>query len=162
MGKQSRRHRHWICARRQQAPSPRYGLVRQLLRPYYKPMGRWRGKGTFDHFQCLVSPFYWSTVWWCEARRDSGYQCLWERVPLQLRDASKVSGRYFPFGTWPLWWADDFMGSDEPGPHLDAIRPGGHVSFVELKTSKTEWGESNDTFFAIGDSQSLLSTLVPM
>lgn len=82
--------------------------------------------------------------------------------PYSMRDASKVSGRYFPFGTWPLWWADDFMGSDEPGPHLDAIRPGGHVSFVELKTSKTEWGESNDTFFAIGDSQSLLSTLVPM
>ncbi|CAG7851153.1 SubName: Full=Uncharacterized protein {ECO:0000313/EMBL:CCA75196.1} [Serendipita indica DSM 11827] len=81
--------------------------------------------------------------------------------PYGKMNASIVSGRPFPFGVWPLWWADDFMGSGEVGPHVDVIRPGGHVSIVELKPDKRHWSESSDeTFFAIGDSQSLLSILV--
>ncbi|CCA75195.1 hypothetical protein PIIN_09179 [Serendipita indica DSM 11827] len=97
------------------------------------------------------------------AKRTSirGTNAFGSGYPYGVNDASTVAGRPFPFGVWPLWWPDDFMGSDEVGPHLDGIRPGGHISIVELKANKEEWSKSNDeTFFALGDSQSLLSTLV--
>ncbi|CAG7851163.1 SubName: Full=Uncharacterized protein {ECO:0000313/EMBL:CCA75114.1} [Serendipita indica DSM 11827] len=79
-----------------------------------------------------------------------------------VKDKSVVSGRAFPFGTWPLYWADNFMNSTtECGPHLDAVRPGGHLSIVTLSSTKGQSYSSHDeVYYAIGDSQSLLAILV--
>ncbi|CAG7851151.1 SubName: Full=Uncharacterized protein {ECO:0000313/EMBL:CCA75194.1} [Serendipita indica DSM 11827] len=79
-----------------------------------------------------------------------------------VKDTSIVSGRAFPFGTWPLYWADNFMNSTtEYGSHLDAVRPGGHLSVVSLRSTNGQIDTARDeVYYAIGDSQSLLAILV--
>ena len=48
-----------------------------------------------------------------------------------VNDTSTLAGRAFPYGVWPLYWGDGFMGTDEYGSVLDVIRPGGQLATAQ-------------------------------
>ncbi|CCA76965.1 hypothetical protein PIIN_10948 [Serendipita indica DSM 11827] len=81
--------------------------------------------------------------------------------PYGAWNTTSIARRPFPFGVWPLYWGDNFMDSNEVGPQLDTIRPGGHISIVPLRTTKENFTVSPDeVYYAVGDSQSLISILI--
>ncbi|KAG8805772.1 hypothetical protein FRC17_005342, partial [Serendipita sp. 399] len=94
-----------------------------------------------------------------------GSRAFGSGYPYGVGDPSTVTGRPFPFGTWPLWWDQQYMGSDEYGPHLDAIRPGGFVVLVPLRrmtTTKAEYASvmDDEVYYATGDRDSVLPMMV--
>lgn len=78
-------------------------------------------------------------------------------------DHSTVAGRGFPFGTWPIYWGENFMGSDEYGPQLDTARPGGQIVTIPIKPQPS-WQDTraNETYYAIGDRDSIMGIMVSL
>lgn len=98
-------------------------------------------------------------------KRDDirGTRAYGSGYPYGNKDASTISGRPFPFGFWPLYWDQDFMGCDEYGPQFDVMRPGGQLVTIPLK-STTQWWEvaENEVYYAIGDRDSVLSLMISL
>ncbi|CAG7851144.1 SubName: Full=Uncharacterized protein {ECO:0000313/EMBL:CCA73740.1} [Serendipita indica DSM 11827] len=93
-------------------------------------------------------------------REIRGTNMFGSGYPYGAWNTTSIACRLFPFGVWPLHWGD-FMDSDEVGARLDAIRPGGHLSVVPLRATKDNLTVSPDeVYYAVGDSQSLLSILI--
>ncbi|KAG8782108.1 hypothetical protein FRC16_002718 [Serendipita sp. 398] len=81
--------------------------------------------------------------------------------PYGADNRSTIAGRPFPFGAWPLYWDQNFMGGDEYGPKYDAIRPGGFIASVPLRTTTKHFNVTDDeVYYAIGDRESLLLLMV--
>jgi len=76
-------------------------------------------------------------------------------------DNSTVSGRPFPFGVWPIYWGDNFMGSDEYGPQYDGFRPGGQLVTIQVKSQPNHGNiTENDIYYTVGDRDSSLAIMV--
>jgi hypothetical protein len=74
---------------------------------------------------------------------------------------STVAGRPFPFGAWPIYWEDNFMGSDEYGPQYDGIRPGGQLVTIPVKSQPNHGNiTEDDIYYTIGDRDSSLAIMV--
>ncbi|KAG8820423.1 hypothetical protein FRC19_008877 [Serendipita sp. 401] len=81
--------------------------------------------------------------------------------PYGVTNQTTLSGRPFPFGVWPLYWGHNHMGADEYGPQLDAVRPGGFVAQVPLRTTTEHFEVADDeVYYAIGDRESLLLLMI--
>ncbi|KAG9041191.1 hypothetical protein FS842_002683 [Serendipita sp. 407] len=53
------------------------------------------------------------------------------------------------------------MGSSEYGPQYDAIRPGGLIVYVPLRTTQEHFNATeNEVYYAVGDRESLLLTMI--
>lgn len=79
-----------------------------------------------------------------------------------VTDLNTISGRPFPYGVWPIYWGNNFMGSDEYGPQNDGIRPGGQLVIIPLKGDPNYYPNlpADDTYYAIGDRDSTLGIMV--
>ncbi|KAG8753679.1 hypothetical protein FRC14_005822 [Serendipita sp. 396] len=89
-------------------------------------------------------------------RKDiGGTRAFGSGYPYGADDPTTLAGRSFPFGTWPLYWGENFMGADEYGSHLDVVRPGGQLVVVPIQSSKQHYNVSDDeVYYAIGDKES--------
>ncbi|KAG8828591.1 hypothetical protein FRC18_009737 [Serendipita sp. 400] len=106
-------------------------------------------------------PFQERTFGGAKRTEIQGSRIFGSGYPYGANDSSTVAGRPFPFGTWPLWWDQDFMGSNEYGPHLDAIRPGGMLVSVPLRTTADHFNITDtEVYYAIGDKESLLLLMI--
>ncbi|KAG8809731.1 hypothetical protein FRC17_003271 [Serendipita sp. 399] len=96
-----------------------------------------------------------------ERKEIRGSRTFGSGYPYGATDPLTVAGRPFPFGTWPLWWDQQFMESNEYGPHRDTIRPGGFIVSVPFRTTKEHFNVTDDeVYYAIGDREMMLSLLV--
>ncbi|CCA75192.1 hypothetical protein PIIN_09176 [Serendipita indica DSM 11827] len=97
-------------------------------------------------------------------RRDiRGSKTFGSGYPWDSDDASTLNGRGFPFGVWPLWWGNDFMGTDEYNSTMDTIRPGGQLVTAEVKLTDPKWyrGSTKDeTYYVLGDVQSVTFIMI--
>ncbi|KAG8841047.1 hypothetical protein FRC20_005274 [Serendipita sp. 405] len=101
-------------------------------------------------------PFQGRTFGGAKRKEIRGSRAFGSGYPYGVDNPSTVAGRPFPFGTWPLWWDQNFMGSGEYGPHLDAIRPGGMLAFVPLGTTTAHFNVTDtEVYYAIADKESL-------
>ncbi|KAG8806745.1 hypothetical protein FRC17_004831, partial [Serendipita sp. 399] len=126
-------------------------------------MDQWGGGG--GKFVKISSdshhPFQERTLGGAKRKEIQGSRTFGSGYPYGATDPLTVAGRPFPFGTWPLWWNQQFMGSDEYGPRLDAIRPGVFIVSVSLRTTKEYFNVTDDeVYYAIGDRESILPLLV--
>ncbi|KAG8811449.1 hypothetical protein FRC17_002449 [Serendipita sp. 399] len=101
-------------------------------------------------------PFQGRTFGGAKRKEIRGTRAFGSGYPYGANDTTTVSGRPFPFGTWPLWWDQNLMGSDEYGPRLDAIRPGGMLVTVPLRTTTGYFNVTNDeVYHVVGDKESV-------
>lgn len=92
-----------------------------------------------------------------------GTRAFGSGYPYGVLDNKTISGRPFPYGAWPLYWGNNYMGSDEYGPHLDHIRPGGAVVVAPLSTTNPKWGvQPTDSYYLLGDRDSVVAIMLSM
>ncbi|KAG8823245.1 hypothetical protein FRC17_009378 [Serendipita sp. 399] len=90
-----------------------------------------------------------------------GTKAFGSGYPYGAGNLSTVARRPFPFGVWPLYWDQNFMDADEYGPQYDAIRPGGFIASIPLRTTSEHFNVTADeVYYAIGDRESLLPLMV--
>ncbi|KAG8839263.1 hypothetical protein FRB91_007116 [Serendipita sp. 411] len=119
---------------------------------------RWR---VCQNTEGLETPIRRSRIWRCEAKGNKRDEDIREWIPYGADNQSTIAGRPFPFGVWPLYWDQDFMGSSEYGPQYDAIRPGGLIVYVPLRTTQEHFNATeNEVYYAVGDRESLLLTMI--
>ena len=99
-------------------------------------------------------------------RRDiRGSRRFGSGYPWDSDDSSTLSGRGFPFGVWPLWWGDNFMGTNEYNSTKDTIRPGGQLvtAIVQLNDTKYFTNSTRDeTYYVLGDVQSVTYMMISL
>ncbi|KAG8820492.1 hypothetical protein FRC19_008814 [Serendipita sp. 401] len=106
-------------------------------------------------------PFQGRTFGGAKRGEVRGSRVFGSGYPYGSGNHSTVARRPFPFGTWPLWWDEDFMGSSEYGPHMDTIRPGGLIVSVPLRTTREHFNVTEEeVYYAIGDRESMLPLLI--
>ncbi|KAG8816482.1 hypothetical protein FRC17_000319, partial [Serendipita sp. 399] len=106
-------------------------------------------------------PFQYRTLGGAKRAEICGTRAFGSGYPYGAKDPSSVAGRPFPFGTWPLWWDQNFMGSGEYGPHLDAIRPGGMLVTVPLQTTTEHFNITDEeAYHIVGDKESVLLLMI--
>ncbi|KAG8807525.1 hypothetical protein FRC19_006627 [Serendipita sp. 401] len=106
-------------------------------------------------------PFQGRTFGAAKRREIRGTAAFGSGYPYGVTDQTTLSGRPFPFGVWPLYWGHNHMGADEYGPHLNAIRPGGLVVQVPLRTTTEHFNVTGDeAYYAVGDRESLLLLMI--
>ncbi|KAG8818918.1 hypothetical protein FRB91_009063 [Serendipita sp. 411] len=106
-------------------------------------------------------PFQERTFGGAKRQEIRGSTVFGSGYPYGVNDPTTVARRPFPFGTWPLWWDRDFMGSSEYGPHLDAIRPGGLLVSVPLRTTTKHFDVTEgEVYYGIGDRESMLPLMI--
>jgi hypothetical protein len=71
-----------------------------------------------------------------------------------------IAGRPFPYGVWPLYWGNNTAGSDEYGPDLDPIRPGGPLVIQTLAPMPNIWNvTSGEVYYHITDRDTALAIM---
>ncbi|KAG8818919.1 hypothetical protein FRB91_009062 [Serendipita sp. 411] len=106
-------------------------------------------------------PFEGRTFGGAKRREIRGSRAFGSGYSYGSGNHSTIARRPFPFGTWPLWWDQDFMESSEYGPHMDAIRPGGLLVLVPLRTTREHFNVTDEeVYYAIGDRESMLPLLI--
>ncbi|KAG8843684.1 hypothetical protein FRC20_003768 [Serendipita sp. 405] len=106
-------------------------------------------------------PFQGRTFGGAKRKEIGGTRAFGSGYPYGGGNQSTVAGRPFPFGTWPLYWDQNFMNSSEYGPQYDAIRPGGLVMHVPLRTNPSHFNVTDsEVYYAIGDRDSLLLVMI--
>ncbi|KAG8847838.1 hypothetical protein FRC20_002665 [Serendipita sp. 405] len=106
-------------------------------------------------------PFQGRTFGGAKRKEIRGTRTFGSGYPYGVGNQSTIAKRPFPFGVWPLYWDQDFMNSSEYGPQYDAIRPGGLIAYVPLRTTQDHFNVTQDEiYYAIGDRESLLLTMV--
>ncbi|KAG8848408.1 hypothetical protein FRB91_010821 [Serendipita sp. 411] len=106
-------------------------------------------------------PFEGRTFGGAKRKEIRGSRAFGSGYPYGAGNYSLIARRPFPFGTWPLWWDEDFMGSSEYGPQMDAIRPGGLIVSVPLRTTREHFNVTDEeVYYAIGDRESMLPLLI--
>ncbi|PVF92620.1 hypothetical protein CPB86DRAFT_877743 [Serendipita vermifera] len=99
------------------------------------------------------------------ARRHEirGSRAYGSGYPYGNDNPSTISGRPFPFGLWPIYWDQDFLGCDEYGPQVDTIRPGGQLVTIPLKNTDSRWNVTADeVYYAIGDRDSVMAIMISL
>ncbi|KAG8823246.1 hypothetical protein FRC17_009379 [Serendipita sp. 399] len=90
-----------------------------------------------------------------------GTRAFGSGYPYGATSQSTIARRPFPFGVWPLYWNQNFMDADEYGSQFDAIRPGGFIASVPLRTTTGHFNVTDEeVYYAIGDRESLLFLMV--
>ncbi|KAG8804984.1 hypothetical protein FRC17_005790, partial [Serendipita sp. 399] len=90
-----------------------------------------------------------------------GTRAFGSGYPYGAGNLSTVARRSFPFGVWPLYWDQNFRDADEYGSQYDAIRPGGFIASVPLRTTTEHFNVTDDeVYYAVGDRESLLPLMV--
>ncbi|KAG9039843.1 hypothetical protein FS842_003128 [Serendipita sp. 407] len=106
-------------------------------------------------------PFGGRSFGGAKRKKIRGTRAFGSGYPYGVYNQSTIAGRPFPFGVWPLYWDQNFMGGDEYGPQYDAIRPGGFIASVPLRTTTEHFNVTDDeVYYAIGDRESLLPLMV--
>ncbi|KAG8770082.1 hypothetical protein FRC19_000629 [Serendipita sp. 401] len=106
-------------------------------------------------------PFQGRTFGGGKREEIRGTRALGSGYAYGASNQSTIAGRPFPFGVWPLYWDQNFMNANEYGPRYDAIRPGGFIAFVSLKTTTEHFNTTeNEVYYAIGDRESLLPLMI--
>ncbi|KAG8809548.1 hypothetical protein FRC18_004501 [Serendipita sp. 400] len=106
-------------------------------------------------------PFQGRTFGGAKRKEIGGTRAFGSGYPYGGGNQSTVAGRPFPFGTWPLYWDQNFMNSSEYGPQYDAIRPGGLLVYVPLRTTQDHFNVTQDeVYYAVGDRDSLLLIMI--
>jgi hypothetical protein len=83
-----------------------------------------------------------------------GTRAFGSGYPYGVTDNSTIAGRPFPYGVWPIYWGNNITGSDEYGPGLDPIRPGGPLVIQAIVNST-----SNETYYHITDRDTALAIM---
>ncbi|KIM20531.1 hypothetical protein M408DRAFT_333944 [Serendipita vermifera MAFF 305830] len=92
-----------------------------------------------------------------------GTQTFGSGYPYGDVDNTTIAGRPFPYGLWPLYWGNNTMGSDEYGPVLDGVRPGGQLVTIPLKAQGQEYNIPEDEiYYIIGDRDSALFLMISL
>ena len=77
-----------------------------------------------------------------------------------------VAGRGFPYGLWPIYWAENYAGSAEYGlTTAELFRPGGELVQAPLRPAPARWNYTTveeETYWLIGDQASMFSMLTNM
>ncbi|KAG8821657.1 hypothetical protein FRC19_007466 [Serendipita sp. 401] len=106
-------------------------------------------------------PFEGRTFGGAKRKEIRGTRAFGSGYPYGTGNQSTIARRPFPFGVWPLYWDQNFMEADEYGPLYDAIRPGGLVASVPLRTTPAHFNVTeNEVYYAIGDRESLLPLMI--
>ncbi|KAG8817708.1 hypothetical protein FRC19_011186 [Serendipita sp. 401] len=106
-------------------------------------------------------PFAGRTFGGAKREEVRGTRAFGSGYPYGADNQSTLAGRPFPFGVWPLYWDQNFMDADEYGPQYDAVRPGGFIAYVPLRTTKEYFNVTEDeVYYAIGDRESLLPLMI--
>lgn len=92
-----------------------------------------------------------------------GTQTFGSGYPYGNVDNSTIAGRPFPYGLWPLYWGNNITGSDEYGPALDGIRPGGQLVTIPLKTEDGTFNiTEGEMYHIIGDRDSATFMMISL
>ncbi|KAG8805419.1 hypothetical protein FRC17_005528, partial [Serendipita sp. 399] len=92
-----------------------------------------------------------------------GTRAFGSGYPYGANDPNTIAGRPFPFGTWPLWWGNNTKGSDEYGPELDGIRPGGQLVVHPVSTTLEFYNVSADeTYYLFADRESSFAMMTSL
>ncbi|KIM29303.1 hypothetical protein M408DRAFT_23078 [Serendipita vermifera MAFF 305830] len=87
----------------------------------------------------------------------------WTGYPYGNVDSTTIAGRPFPYGLWPLYWGNNITGSDEYGPALDGVRPGGQLVTVPLKTEDGTYNiTEGEMYHIIGDRDSAIFMMISL
>ncbi|KAG8823244.1 hypothetical protein FRC17_009377 [Serendipita sp. 399] len=106
-------------------------------------------------------PFQGRTFGGAKRKEIRGTRAFGSGYPYGAGNQSTIARRYFPFGVWPLVWDQNFMDAEEYGHKLDAIRPGGFIASVPLRTTRDHYNVTDEeVYYAIGDRESLLPLMV--
>ena len=130
-------------------------------------MDHWGGGGgaTWTISNDSVHPFVNRQFGGAKRKQVTGTRAFGSGYPWDSDDAMTLSGRGFPFGVWPLWWGQDFMGTNEYNSTKDTIRPGGQLVTAEVKLDDTKWYTNsiqNETYYVLGDNQSVLFIMISL
>ncbi|KAG8761984.1 hypothetical protein FRC15_008735, partial [Serendipita sp. 397] len=126
-------------------------------------MDHWGGGGgEFDWISLYSNhPFKGRTFGGAKRKEIRGTRAFGSGYPYGAGNQSTVAGRPFPFGVWPLYWDQNFMNSSEYGSQYDAIRPGGFLAYVPLRTTQPYFNVTDsEIYYAIGDQESLLFIMI--
>ncbi|KAG8821658.1 hypothetical protein FRC19_007467 [Serendipita sp. 401] len=124
-------------------------------------MDHWGGGGGQWTKVSLGHPFAGRFFGGAKRQEIRGTRAFGSGYPYGTDSISTISGRPFPFGVWALYWDQNFMGGGEYGPQYDAIRPGGFIASVPLRTTTKHFNVTDDeVYYAIGDRESLLPLMV--
>lgn len=89
-----------------------------------------------------------------------GSRAFGSGYPYGASSTDSIAGRPFPYGVWPIYWGGNFMGSEEYGPHLDSIRPGGQLVLHEIKGSTERWNVTDDeTYYMLCDRETAFAIM---
>jgi hypothetical protein len=103
-------------------------------------------------------PFAWRAIGNGTRADIRGTRAFGSGYPYGATNYSTIAGRPFPFGSWPLYWPNNLMGSDEYGPELDLIRPGGQLVVTPVTSDISYWNLT-ETYYTIGDRDSSVAMM---
>ncbi|CAG7851145.1 SubName: Full=Uncharacterized protein {ECO:0000313/EMBL:CCA73739.1} [Serendipita indica DSM 11827] len=129
-------------------------------------MNHWGGGGgaTWTISNDSVHPFVGREFGGAKRKQIAGTRSFGSGYPWDKDDPTTLSGRGFPFGTWPIWWGNDFMGTDEYNSTKDTIRPGGQLVTAPVQLIKAGSPFTNATedemYYVLGDTQSVTFMMI--
>ncbi|CCA75115.1 hypothetical protein PIIN_09099 [Serendipita indica DSM 11827] len=129
-------------------------------------MDHWGGGGgaTWTISNDSVHPFVGRQFGGAKRKQIAGTRAFGSGYPWDSDNAATLSGRGFPFGTWPIWWGNDFMGTDEYNSTKDTIRPGGQLVTAPVQLIKAGSPFTNATedemYYILGDTQSVTFMMI--
>lgn len=92
-----------------------------------------------------------------------GTQAFGSGYPYGNVDNTTIAGRPFPYGLWPLYWGNNMMGSDEYGPALDGVRPGGQLVTIPLKSEDGTYNiAEGEIYHIVGDRDSATYMMISL
>ena len=93
----------------------------------------------------------------------NGTQIFGSGYPYGNENRTTIAGRPFPFGLWPIYWGNDTIGSDEYGPALDGMRPGGQLVTIPLTPQTGAYNlTGEEIYYIIGDRDSALFMMISL
>jgi hypothetical protein len=93
----------------------------------------------------------------------NGTQIFGSGYPYGNKNKTTIAGRPFPFGLWPIYWDNNTMGSDEYGPALDGIRPGGQLVTIPLIPQMGAYNlTGEEIYYILGDRDSALFMMISL
>jgi hypothetical protein len=99
-----------------------------------------------------------------ERDKIRGSQTFGSGYPYGADNSSTIAGRPFPYGVWPIYWKDNFRGSDEYGSDLDGVRPGGPLVLQTVTSTKQYYADlvDDETYHILTDRDTALAMMTSL
>jgi hypothetical protein len=142
---------------------PTFPLITSLTNWDFRNISSWSGGGgpILNISDDSSHPFAGRSFGGATRDRLRGTRAFGSGYPYGNISSTTISGRPFPFGVWPLWWGQNFMGSDEYGPQLDTVRPGGLLVVQPVTSTDPTWNNitSEETYHIVADRDTNLAIM---